>query len=627
MTSGRSLFALAAATLAILGTSCSTADSTDGSGASPEQTGGDSGAGASTSTGGVSEAGGAQTGGGNGTGGSTSTSTGGTAIGGVAGGSTVGGASTGGTPSGGPAAGGSASGGVSGPTGGSSTHGGAASGGRSATGGAGGSTGGRSTGGGTATGGAGGSTDGGTSSGGSPSGGSSTGGSSGSATCPALPGAPLGTPPLPSPSQLAYQRTEMTSFIHFSMATYDGSEQGSPSDPASMFNPTNLDATVVGQWVSSLKGAGFRQSMLVTKHSVGFCLWPSEYTDYSVKSSPWMNGQGDIVQLFTDAMQANAMRVALYLSPWDQTYTSDKSDYETYFKNQLTEILSYGPAVEIEFDGFHAPTSVDWNSVFEHVKRLQPDILVWAGPEIVDTGAIPDLQWIGTESGDNPGTTSSLDTHNCGGGNKWCPNECNVSSHKPNWFWHPGQSPMALADMQKIYLVTVGRNCTLNFNIPPSQTGEFDPKDVALLEQFGQWYSALYQTNLVKGQPATADSTWASAGFEAAKAVDDDLCTYWAAQSGKTSGTLEVTPASPISVKLISIREAIELGERVKQYHVEIKQNGTWSTPSDSSGAKVQGTVIGNRQLWQLDTASAEAVRLVIDSAKDVPAIAEFGAY
>ena len=134
----------------------------------------------------------------------------------------------------------------------------------------------------------------------------------------------------------------MTSFIHFSMATYDGSEQGSPSDPASMFNPTNLDAAVVGQWVSSLKGAGFRQSMLVTKHSVGFCLWPSEYTDYSVKSSPWMNGQGDIVQLFTDAMQANAMRVALYLSPWDQKYTSDKSDYETYFKNQLTEILRSG---------------------------------------------------------------------------------------------------------------------------------------------------------------------------------------------------------------------------------------------------------------------------------------------
>jgi alpha-L-fucosidase len=187
---------------------------------------------------------------------------------------------------------------------------------------------------------------------------------------------------------------------------------------------------------------------------------------------------------------------------------------------------------------------------------------------------------------------------------------------------------MSLADMQKIYFQTVGMNCSLNFNIPPSQTGEFDPKDISLLQSFGTWYASLYKTNLVKGQPVTADSTWANAGFEAAKAVDDDICTYWAAASGKTTGRLEVTPASPISAKVISIREAIELGERVKQYHVEIKTNGTWNTaPTDSSGARIQGTLIGQRQLWQLNSATVQAVALVVDSAKDVPAIAEFGVY
>jgi uncharacterized protein (UPF0333 family) len=89
-----------------------------------------------------------------------------------------------------------------------------------------------------------------------------------------------------------------------------------------------------------------------------------------------------------------------------------------------------------------------------------------------------------------------------------------------------------------------------------------------------------------------------------------------------------VTPASPVTASLISIREAIELGERVTQYHVEIKQNGTWNAaPTDSSGAEVQGTVIGNRQLWQLNGTTLEAVRLVIDSAKDIPAIAELSVY
>jgi alpha-L-fucosidase len=467
--------------------------------------------------------------------------------------------------------------------------------------------------------------------GGSGSGGATgTGGTGGSQSCPSVPGGPTGTPPLPSAAQLSYQRTEMTAFIHYSLATYDGSEQGNPSDSPSIFNPTKLDATSVGQWASSLKAAGFAQAMLVTKHSVGFTLWPSKYTDYSVKSSPWMSGKGDVVQLFTDAMHTSGMRPAIYLSPWDQKYPSSKSDYITYFKNEITEVLSYGPAYEIEFDGANSGTlgTFDWKSVFQFVKQAQPNILIWAGPEIAALGATPDLQWIGNENGQASRTTSSLDTIYCGGGNTWCPFECNTSSHRPDWFWHPGSLPMALADMQKVYFQTVGMNCTLIFNVPPSQTGEFDPKDLALLQQFASWYSGLYKTNLLKGQPATSDSTWSAAGFEASKAVDDDLCTYWAAASGKTSAQLTVTPASPITANVISIREAIELGERVKKYHVEIQQNGTWNTaPTDQSGTKIQGTVIGNRQLWQLSGTTAQAVRLVVDSAKDSPAIAEFSVY
>ena len=179
--------------------------------------------------------------------------------------------------------------------------------------------------------------------------------------------------------------------------------------------------------------------------------------------------------------------------------------------------------------------------------------------------------------------------------------------------------------MLSVYFNTVGMNCTLIFNVPPTTTGQFDAADVDLLQQFGTWYSALYASNLLQGQPATADSTWASAGFAAGKAVDGDVCTYWAAASGTTSARLEVTPASPVTFNVISIREPIETGERVTKYHVEIKQDGAWNTtPLTTSGAKIQGTVIGQRQLWQLNSTTAEAIALVIDSARDVPAIAEF---
>ena len=451
----------------------------------------------------------------------------------------------------------------------------------------------------------------------------------GSQACSTPAGGPAASGPVPTAAQLAYQRSELTAFIHFGMATFDGTEQGNMTvDVPSLFNPTNLDAAAAKDWAAALKSAGIQQAMLVAKHSTGFCLWPTKTTDYSVKSSPWKSGQGDVVKLFTDAMHAAGLRVALYLAPWDQTYPSSKDDYETYLKTQLTELLtSYGDVYEIEFDGFNAPTkNVDWKSVFALAHQLQPKILVWAGPEIVQTGAVPDLEWIGNENGNANRKTSSLSTDNCGGGNVWCPYECNISDRVPNWFWHPNQSPMSLGTMTSIYFATVGMNCTLIFNVPPATTGQFDPADVDLLQQFGTWYSALYKTNYLKGQPAKADSTWGTAGFDASKAVDDSLCTYWAAASGKTSARLEVTPASPVTFNVISIREPVEIGERVTAYHVELKQNGAWiPTTLTTTGAKVQGTVIGQRQLWQLNSTTAEAIALVIDSAKDVPAIAEFG--
>ncbi|MBN1608653.1 MAG: alpha-L-fucosidase [Polyangiaceae bacterium] len=451
-------------------------------------------------------------------------------------------------------------------------------------------------------------------------------------SCPSLPAGPTGVAPLPTPAQVAYQRTELAAFIHFGLGTFDGTEYGDSSvDAPSLFVPTDFDAA---EWVRALKDAGFGQVMLTAKHATGFCLWPSAYTDYSVSGSPWKDGQGDVVKEFTDAMQAADMRVGLYLSPWDEHYPSpnvdspDDAGYETYFRSQLTELLTrYGPVYEILFDGYNAPRSLDWQGIAELAKGLQPDVLVWMGPEIATTGA--ELRWIGNQRGEARRSTSSVgDVPGDGPSNVWYPPDAPVSVRAPNWFWHPDDTVMLLESLQTIYFNTVGRNTTLLLNVPPATTGQFDTPDVELLQQFGAWYSSLYTTNLLEGQPATADSSWANTGFEAAKALDGDICTYWAAQNGTTSARLEVTPASPITFQVISIREPIELGERVTGYHVEIQQTGTWNqTPSDASGAQIRGSVIGQRQLWRLDSTTADAIALVIDSARDVPAIAEFGVY
>jgi alpha-L-fucosidase len=439
-------------------------------------------------------------------------------------------------------------------------------------------------------------------------------------------GGPPGFGPLPTTPQVAYQRAELTAFMHFGLNTFDGTEYGDSSkDTPSLFSPTNLDAS---QWVNALKAAGFRQAMLVVKHSTGFCLWPSAYTDYSVKNSPWKNGQGDVVRDFTDAAHAAGMRVGFYLSPWDVDYPSSSPNYETYFRNQLSELLSnYGPVDEIYLDGYNAPTSLNWTGIAQLAKQLQSNLLVWMGPEIAAAGA--DLRWIGNQTGQGSRSTSSVgDVPNGGPSNVWYPPDAPVSDRNPNWFWHPNNTVMSLKSLQTIYFNTVGMNTTLVLNVPPATTGQFDTPDISLLQQFGTWYSSLYQTNLLRGQPTTADSTWESTGFGTANVVDDDVSTYWAASSGARSARIDVTPASAITFSVISIREPIELGERATKYHVEIKRNGTWNrSPTDASGAIIAGTVIGQRQLWQLNSTTADAIALIIDSAKDVPAICEFSVY
>lgn len=82
--------------------------------------------------------------------------------------------------------------------------------------------------------------------------------------------------------------------------------------------------------------------ILTAKHHDGFCLWPSEYTDYSVRSSPWRGGRGDVVAELSSAARDAGVGLGLYLSPWDrhEPLYGRTVEYNEFYMGQMAELLT-----------------------------------------------------------------------------------------------------------------------------------------------------------------------------------------------------------------------------------------------------------------------------------------------
>jgi alpha-L-fucosidase len=283
----------------------------------------------------------------------------------------------------------------------------------------------------------------------------------------------------PTAAQLQWQELKFGMFCHFGINTFYGMEWSDGTlDPAG-FAPGRLDAR---QWVETAQAAGMRYLILTAKHHDGFCLWPTETTDYSVRTSPYA---GDVVGEVAVACQELGMPLGIYLSPWDrhEPCYADAAAYDRFYVRQLTELCTrYGPLIELWFDGAGSEGRVyDWDAIMAVVDRYQPDAMVF------NMGR-PTIRWVGNEDGlaaesthyvvtGTPGSAAYTDAY-LATGQWYLPPECDVSIRR-GWFWHPDElaTLKSLDHVLGIYYRSVGRGANLLLNVPPNRDGLIDEAD------------------------------------------------------------------------------------------------------------------------------------------------------
>ena len=440
--------------------------------------------------------------------------------------------------------------------------------------------------------------------------------------------------PLPSQAQLAYLEDELAAFIHFGPNTFYDQEWGTGQEDPERFNPTGLDAR---EWVRVLKETGFKKLILVIKHHDGFVLYPTAHTDYSVKASPWRNGEGDLLLEVSQAATEFDMDMGVYLSPWDAHsplyHVEREADYNAYYLSQLKEILSnpaYGNAgkfAEVWMDGARGEgaqkVNYEFEKWFETIRDLQGDCLIFSTEGT-------SIRWIGNERGyagdplwqkvnpDKLGTEAALDylQHGDSSGTIFSIGEADVSI-RPGWFYHEEQDPKSLEELVEIYFHSVGRGTPLLLNIPPNQDGLFDEKDIKRLYEFTAYRNELYKEDLALGAKVSGPAL--SADFACHHLTDGLESSSWASDADFPI-QLELDLGSPKTFDVIELREDLKLGQRIAAFHVQVEVDGIWQEFG-------MGFTVGHKRLLRGPLVEAQKVRVMITESQDLPVLTKISLY
>ncbi|MBP7857151.1 MAG: alpha-L-fucosidase [Prevotella sp.] len=471
-----------------------------------------------------------------------------------------------------------------------------------------------------------------------------------SAGLPAQTMAPAAILPVPTEHQVELMKMGTYAFIHFGPNTFQNREWGYGDAEPSVFNPDTLDCD---QWVRTLQGGGMGGVIFTAKHHDGFCMWPSYFTDYTIRHSPYRHGYGNAVGELATACKRQNMRLGLYLSPWDRHQANyGQPGYVEYYRNQLNELLlNYKNLFEIWFDGANGgdgyyggareTRTIDrqhyyqFDRLFALVNKLQPQA-------IIHTDGGPGNRWVGNENGEAGETNWAFLTdahavaagvenyetvllHGDADGTRFVPAEVDVSIRRPDWFWNTTNESKVLTSQQLVDLFykSVGRNATFLLNVPVNIRGKISAADSTSLAGYYRILQSTFRTNLLNGTQVTASNVRGD-GFAVDNVISADYDRYWATSNGVITATLTFVFPKATMLNRVMLQEYIPLGQRVRNFTVEYLNNGQWTVIPSFDAM----TTIGFKRLLRLySDITTTSLRIRFTDARGPLCISAVGAY
>ena len=360
------------------------------------------------------------------------------------------------------------------------------------------------------------------------------------------------------------RRPEGTTYEGYKQWYWGLSEQFNPVD----FNPE--------QWADVFSRAGMKYMIFTTKHHDGFCLFDSEYTDFSIAHGPFAaNPRKDAAKYVFEAFRAKGFMTGAYFSKpdwhhpgfWNPYYATPNrmpnykraqhpdwwESYVQFTKNQLTELTSgrYGNLDILWLDGgWITGDEVGLNEVLPQARKVSPGLIC------VDRTIKGPNENYQTPERSVPETQLSHPWESC----------ITLSN---DWGWTPRPRFKTARRVIGLLSEITAKGGCLALGVGPTPEGLIEDRVIPNLDEVGEWLDrcgeAIYATRITPAYHE--DDIWFTASKDG-----KTLYAIYALQDGRElPDTLSWTLNLPVNGKLVLLNNGKRLRGTVKDGVLTVK--------------------------------------------------------